>query len=121
RSSRVAREDPVLCVRLVGAREVGRGGREVPAEVGPEADLARLESAIPPDLVAAPIRATEEVARGEVLDRDAVGLEDDDAIAPGRIAARIERTRVLVVRLGGALRSTGLRAVGDDRVAGHAA
>ena len=85
RARAVADEDAVRAGGLAG-RVVGRGRRQVRTRVGTHADRARAVAAVPPDLVAAAVGPGEEVAHGEVVDRDAVDLRDLDTVAPGRVA-----------------------------------
>ena len=84
-SLRVGGEDAVLRSGFLVA-EVGRGRREVAPGVAVQADLAGVGAAVPPHLVAAVVGTAEEVADGEVLDADAVGLPDQDAVATGCLA-----------------------------------
>ena len=81
RPAGVGGEDPVGAGGGVGAAVEGRGRREEVAAERSHADLAAAVTAVEPDLVAALAAAREEVAGGEVLHRDAVGLEDLDPVA----------------------------------------
>ncbi len=105
----VAGEDPVLgggdLLLSLRQRRIGvvpgARGIQIGAVVAPAADRAALGAAVPPDLVAGAAvaaGAAEEVACGQVLDRDVVRLPDLDPVQPGRAAARL-RTEVLVGRV----------------------
>src|ERR1700738_3869456 len=83
-TARIAREDPVPGSRGAGACVEGARGGEIRAAEGSEIHVATAVTTVEPDLVPAAAPAVEEVAHGEVLDRDAVGLEELDAVAPGR-------------------------------------
>src|SRR5262249_42446657 len=120
RARRVAGEDAVLGGGGLVAEEC-RGGGQVAAPVAGQADLARVGSAVPPDLVAGRAGAREEVADRQILHADVAGLPDEDAVAADRDAFGPGPPVVLGRRNGTARRGAGLRAVHDHRVAVHAA
>ena len=114
----VAREDPVLGGgRLVLVEGARRG--QVRAVEAPAADLPAAVAAVPPDLVAGAARAAEEVARGQVLDRHAVGLVHHDPVEAELAAAPVGGPEVLVGGVRAALRRAGLGPVDDHGVAVH--
>src|SRR6185437_10697506 len=93
---------------------------EVAAPVALHPDLAGALTAVPPDLEARRGGAAEEVADGEVLDIDVVGLVRDDAVSADRIAAGVGRAVALVLGRRVAGRGgAGLVAVDDGGVAVH--
>src|SRR5947209_3298735 len=112
-SARVAGEDPVVPVGRVDATRVRRGGGDVVAPPRTHADLARSVATVPPDLVALGAAAvSEEVADGQVLDVDAVGLEGLDAVTT-------DARHLLVLATRGARPCAGLGAIDDHPVATH--
>ena len=117
----VAREDAVLGSGRVGAEEDGRRRREIGAVEAVQVHGAGAVATVPPDLVAPAVRAGQEVADGQVLDRHAVDLEHLDAVPAGGNTVPVGRAEVL--RVGARVASTraGLRAVDDHRVAVEAA
>ena len=115
----VADEDAVGAVGI-GARVRARR-RQVAAVVRVQPDRARPVAAVPPDLVSAALRSGEEVAHREVLERGAARLPDLEAVAPDRLALRVDGTGILIGGLGAALRRARLRAVDHDAVAIHPA
>ena len=117
----VAREDAVLAAGRVLAQEHGRRRREIGAVVAVQVHGAGAVATVPPDLVAAAAGAGQEVACGQVLDRDAVHLEHLDAVAARRVAVPVERAQILRVRARIARRRAGLGAVDDHLVAVEAA
>ena len=111
----VAGEDPVARRgRLVA--EVGAGRAQVVAIEPPPADLPAAVSPVPPDLVAGLARPGQEVAGGEVLDRDVVGLPDHDPVEP-----RTAWPEVLIAGARAARRGAGRGSVDDHGVAVHPA
>ena len=94
--ARVRHEDPVLALGSTRLEVCGRGA-EVRAVVAAHADLPAAVAPVEPDLVAT-AAAREELARGEILHRDAVDLRDEHAVAPDRRAGRVVRAEVLVAR-----------------------
>ena len=121
RPERVGREDPVGGEWLFVAFVVGGGRRQVGAPPGSDFRFAAAVAAVEPDLIAATAAAGEEVAGGQVLDADAIGLEHVEAVAPGWLAFGVERPEVLVAGDRTALRCFGLGPVEHHPVAVHAA
>ena len=118
-TARVAREDAVLAtVSLVVV--VGRGGGEVPASEGAHVHRTAAVAPVEPDLVAA-ILNVEEVADGQILDRDAVDLERLDPVSADGIPVRIQWPEVLRHGRGVARRGAGLRAIDDHGITVEAA
>src|SRR5205085_1108614 len=115
RAAGVADEDAVLGHRGVRAGEERRRGGEVVAPVRRHPDLAAAVATVPPNLVAVLGAGTaEEVADGQVLDVDAVGLHLDAVTSVRRQALRRR-----VAAAGARARRQG--AVEDHAVAVHAA
>src|SRR5581483_1875082 len=114
----VAREDPVLRGAAFAVDVRARGG-QVGAPVVVAADLAGVGPAVPPDLVAgvaAAVGGTEEVAGGEVPDRDIACPPALDAVATEPLATRRLWPEGLV-SLVRATRRTRRRTVDDRPVA----
>src|SRR3954452_1988820 len=104
----------MLALRVV----VGRRRRQVLAVPGAHADLSGPIPAVPPDLVA----LAEEVAGGEVVDRDVARLVYDDPVAPHSLTTRALGPVCLLLGVRGArLSGAGPGPVDDDPVAVHPA
>jgi len=85
-----------------------------------EADLGAVGPAVPPDLVAGIAAAAEEVAGGEVVDGDIVGLPHHDPIAPDGLATGVGGAEGLLARIRTAgTGGSGLGPVDDHRRAVH--
>src|ERR1035441_1315834 len=119
RARRVRGEDAVL--GRGGLVSVVSGGRrQVAALVAMEADLGAVGPAVPPDLVAGIAAAAEEVAGGEVVDGDIVGLPHHDPIAPDGLATGVGGAEGLLARIRAAgTGGAGLGPVDDHRRAVH--
>ncbi len=77
-------------------------------------DLRAVGATVPPDLVARVARAVQEVAGGQVVDRDVVGLPDHDPVASLGLAVGAHRSVVLERGArAAASRGAGLGAVDD--------
>ena len=87
----VAHEDAVLGARRLRRLPERRRRRQVRAAEGRQIPRAGAVTAVPPDLVAA-AAAAQEVARGEVLERDTVRFEDLDPVATRRALVGRQRS-----------------------------
>ena len=115
----VAREDAVGRGRLLRL-EVGAGSGQKATREAVAADPAAVVAAVPPDLVTGGLGAAQEVACGEVLDRDVWRLVDHQAVETGGLARDLV-AEVLGVAGSAADCRAGLGPIHDHGVAVHAA